>query len=97
MAFTGDLTMQTNYTIQILKSEHVSGKSASGRDYSFFRHSCIIKQGDVVIEIGDLTTDNELKPGTYPASFEITSYQGKLAAKIVPLHSSGPTMTTAKP
>lgn len=74
------------YIVQVLKSEHVSGRTQAGRDYSFYRHSCLVKtQSGAVIEIGDLTTDNELPPGDYSAGFQIDSYQGKLSAKIIPL------------
>lgn len=81
--------------MQVLKSEHVSGRTAQGRDYSFYRHSCIVKtQAGVVVEIGDLTTDNELPAGNYAAGFQVDSYQGKLSAKIVPLPMTSATSST---
>lgn len=42
-----------------------------------------------VIEVGDLTTDNELQPGKYPAGFEVGSYQGKLTVRLVPQLPTG--------
>lgn len=74
---------QNRFTIEVLKSEHVSGTKGDYK-YSFYRHAVIVKLNGVVVEVGDLVTDNEIKPGAYPAVFQVGSYQGKITAKILP-------------
>jgi hypothetical protein len=71
--------------IQVLKSSHVAGTSAKG-SYSFYRNACIfIDDAGLPEAVGDIVTEEHIAPGVYPASFSVSSFQGKLTAKILPV------------
>jgi len=71
--------------IQVLKCTPVSGKNERGT-YSFFRLASVFFDDRGNPEaVGDIISDVEVNPGNYPASFSVSSYQGKLTAKLVPV------------
>jgi hypothetical protein len=71
--------------IQVLKTTPVSGKNERG-SYSFFRLASVFYDDRGNAEaVGDIISDTEVAPGTYPVSFSVTSFQGKLTAKIQPI------------
>jgi len=70
--------------IQVLVCTPVSGKNDRGA-YSFFRlASVFIDEAGNPQAVGDIISDVEIKPGVYPCSFSVSSFQGKLTAKLVP-------------
>jgi hypothetical protein len=81
-AFTGGWIMQK---IQVLKCTLVSGKNERGT-YSFFRLASVFfdEKGNPEA-VGDIISDVEVIPGSYPVSFSVASFQGKLTAKITPV------------
>lgn len=71
--------------VHVLKVTPVSGKNERGA-YSFFRlASVFIDDKGNPEAVGDIISDVEVAPGLYPASFSVSSYQGKLTAKITPI------------
>ena len=76
--------------IHVLKCTPVSGKNDRG-SYSFFRlASVFIDDRGNPEAVGDIISDVEVTPGVYPASFSVSSYQGKLTAKLVPILTAAP-------
>lgn len=74
--------------IQVLVCTPVSGKNDRG-SYSFFRlASVFVDDAGHPQAVGDIVSDHEVVPGVYPASFVVSSYQGKLTAKLVPVVGS---------